>query len=124
MSSSVLSMLQLTQISPHLLQIAEKVLAKERISASDGNVLYSEGSLPFLSLLADVVNQRVNNNHVFFNRNFHIEPTNICINHCAFCSYRRHQEEEGCWDLSISDIRRIVESYHDSGATEVHIVGG
>jgi len=87
-------------------------------------LLFKEATLPVLSLLAEAVSQRVSHNHVFFNRNFHIEPTNICVNHCAFCSYRRRKDEEGCWEFSIEDIKEKVAAYKNSGATEVHIVGG
>jgi aminodeoxyfutalosine synthase len=124
MNSSVLSLLQLSGIAPNLMRVAEKVFARERINSSDGILLYTEGTLPFLALLADTASQRVSNNHVFFNRNFHIEPTNICVNHCAFCSYRRRKGEEGCWEFNIGDILEKIASYKDSGATEVHIVGG
>ena len=124
MSHSVLSLFQLTGIAPHLLRVAEKVLSNERINQNEGIQLYEEGSLPFLSLLADAVSRRAGDNHVFFNRNFHIEPTNICVNHCAFCSYRRRKGEEGSWEFSIEDIIGKVESSRNSGATEVHIVGG
>lgn len=124
MSNSVLSLLQLTGTAPQLFHVAGKVLSNERLSINDGILLYKEGSLPFLSLLADAVSEKVSKNHVFFNRNFHIEPTNICVNHCAFCSYRRRKGEEGCWEFSIEDIREKVASYKESGATEVHIVGG
>lgn len=124
MRNSALSLLQLTVTTPQLQRVAEKVLSNERISADDGNLLFNEGNLPFLSLLAEAVSQRDSNNHVFFNRNFHIEPTNICVNHCAFCSYRRRNGEEGCWEFSIEDIREKIASYKNTGATEVHIVGG
>ncbi|MCX6236939.1 MAG: aminofutalosine synthase MqnE [Bacteroidia bacterium] len=124
MNNSVLSLLQLTGIAPQLFRVAEKVLSNDRISVNEGILLYTEGTLPFLSLLAESASQRVSDNHVFFNRNFHIEPTNICVNHCAFCSYRRRKGEEGCWEFSIEDIKGKVDSYKNSGATEVHIVGG
>lgn len=106
------------------MRVAEKVLSTGRISVPDGNLLFHDGTLPFLSLLAEAVSQRISGSHVFFNRNFHIEPTNICVNHCAFCSYRRRKGEEGCWEFSTADIIAKVEAYKNSGATEVHIVGG
>jgi len=124
MNHSVLSLLKLSAIAPHLFSVAEKVLSEERISQDDGILLYNEGTLPYLSLLAEAVSQRVSQNHVFFNRNFHIEPTNICVNHCAFCSYRRRKGEEGCWEFSKEEIVAKVAGYKNSGATEVHIVGG
>jgi len=124
MNNSVFSLLQSTSIAPSLSLVAEKILKSERISVDDGILLFREASLPMLSLLSEAVSLRVSSNHVYFNRNFHIEPTNICVNHCAFCSYRRRSGEEGCWEYSIADIREKVTAYKDSGATEVHIVGG
>ncbi len=113
MNGSLLSLMQITGIAPKLLQVAEKVLSNERITLDDGNMLFREGTLPFLSLLAETVSRRVSNNHVFFNRNFHIEPTNICVNHCAFCSYRRRKGEDGCWEYGIEDVKEIVSSYNN-----------
>jgi aminodeoxyfutalosine synthase len=124
MDKSVLSLLRLTRISPGLLDIAEKVESGERISIEEGVRLFEEGELPYLSLLADAVCRHHNGNQVYFNRNFHIEPTNICINHCAFCSYRRKKGEEGSWEYCIDDIREKTASYLNTGVTEVHIVGG
>lgn len=124
MDNSVLSLLHLTETSPRLLQIAEKVICGERISVDDGIILFEEGDLPYLSLLADAVCCHHNADKVFFNRNFHIEPTNICVNHCAFCSYRRKKGEEGSWEYCIEDIREKTASYINMGVTEVHIVGG
>ncbi|MEI6137767.1 MAG: aminofutalosine synthase MqnE [Mariniphaga sp.] len=124
MNNSILSLFQTTGIAPRLFDIAERVLSNERINRSDGITLFEEGSLPYLSLLAESVSQRFSNNHIYFNRNFHIEPTNICVNHCAFCSYRRKKDETGCWEFSINDIVEKVASYKNNGATEVHIVGG
>ncbi len=124
MENSVLSLMQLAGIAPPLFRVAEKVISNERITPSDGVLLYNEATLPLLSLLAEAVSRRTSDNHVFFNRNFHIEPTNICVNHCAFCSYRRRKGEEGCWEFSIEDIIEKASSYKESGATEVHIVGG
>jgi aminodeoxyfutalosine synthase len=124
MDKSVLPLIKLTGTSPGLLRIAEKVLSCERISVDEGINLYEEGDLPYLSLLADAVCRHNNENNVYFNRNFHIEPTNICVNHCAFCSYRRKKGEEGSWEYCIDDIREKTTSYLNSGVTEVHIVGG
>lgn len=107
-----------------LLDIAEKVLKGKRISEAEGVRLYENGELGFLASLAGLVRKRINGDYVFFNRNFHIEPTNICANKCTFCSYRRQKGEEGSWELTIEEIGKKVESYIGSGVTEVHIVGG
>lgn len=105
--------------------VADKVLRGERINISDGLFLYEEGQLGFLSSLANFIRERKNGNNTYFNRNFHIEPTNVCIYTCKFCAYSRliKQRSEG-WELTYEDIMRIVRSYDDQPVTEVHIVGG
>ncbi len=107
-----------------MMEIAEKVLSGIRINPEEGVKLYEKGSIPFLSLLADALRQKTNGKQVFFNRNIHIEPTNICINHCAFCSYRRRKEQEGSWELCIDEMVKKAKAYRGTDLTEIHIVGG
>ena len=124
MSSTIFSFLKQSDLSLQLRKVAEKVAAGERISNEEGILLYKEGPLPFLAVLADHVRQRINGRNVYFNRNIHLEPTNICVNHCAFCSYRRKKGEEGCWEYGIDELVKLAESHALSGITEIHIVGG
>mgnify|MGYP001274327359 FL=1 len=105
--------------------IAEKILAKQRISPEEGVALFKKGSLPFLGALANHVRERLHGHKTYFNRNFHIEPTNICVFACNFCSYSRlyaHREEG--WELTTEQMLNIVKSYDGKPVTEVHIVGG
>ncbi len=104
--------------------IGEKILAGERITQEEGILLYEQGEVGLLGSLANVVRERKNGNKTYFNRNFHIEPTNICIYSCKFCSYVRKPGEEGAWEFSLEDILKTTESYKDKQVTEVHIVGG
>ena len=110
--------------TPELQNIAEAILSGQRISDSDALVLYQKAELGYLGILANYVREQKNGRNVFFNRNFHIEPTNVCINNCKFCSYSRKQGQEGVWEMSESQIFDIVKHYKNSKATEVHIVGG
>lgn len=119
-----LSLLFNSGASKEMMEIAEKVLSGIRINPEEGVMLYEKGSIPFLSLLADALRQKINGKQVFFNRNIHIEPTNICINHCAFCSYRRRKDQEGSWELCIDEMVKKAEAYRDTDLTEIHIVGG
>lgn len=108
-----------------LKNIAEKILAKERISAEEGVLLYKKAELGFLGALANHVRETKNGNNVYFNRNFHIEPTNICVFDCKFCSYSRLvKQKEDAWELSEEEILNIVKNYNGKPVTEVHIVGG
>ena len=105
--------------------IAEKVAAGERISSAEGLLLFEEGELGFLGVLANTLRERRHGYHTYFNRNFHIEPTNVCLYTCTFCSYSRliKQRSDG-WEYSLDDIMNIVKSYDGQAVTEVHIVGG
>lgn len=105
--------------------IAEKVYAGERISDEEGLYLFEEAPLGFTASLANFVREQKQGNKTFFNRNFHIEPTNVCIYTCAFCSYSRliKNREDG-WEYTMEDMLNMVKAYDDQPVTEVHIVGG
>lgn len=108
-----------------LRNIGEKILNGERISFDDGVALFERGSLSWLGALANFVREKKHGDKTYFNRNFHIEPTNVCVFSCKFCSYSRlyaHREEG--WELSVQQMMDIVKSYDGKPVTEVHIVGG
>lgn len=111
--------------STELKKIAHKVLNNERISVEDGVYLFKNANLSYLATLANFVREQKNGNLVYFNRNFHVEPTNICVYTCSFCAYSRliKQREEG-WELSIEQMMDIIKTYDDKDVTEVHITGG
>jgi len=112
-------------LTPELRQIAEKVANAERITEAEGLLLYEQGELGYLGALANLVRERKHGDKTYFNRNFHIEPTNICIYTCAFCSYSRliKQRSDG-WEYTLEEIMDIVRKYDHEPVTEVHIVGG
>lgn len=110
-----------------MLQIAdiiEKCRRAERITADEAITLWQQAPLWQLAELAVAAKRRVSGDKVYYNRNFHLEPTNVCLFECKFCSYRRRAGEEGAWDYSMDEVMDIVRSRKDSGATEIHIVGG
>ncbi|MEN8117455.1 MAG: aminofutalosine synthase MqnE [Bacteroidota bacterium] len=111
-------------LSTNLRDISLKVLNGKRISTEDALELYNSSNLALLGVLANHTKQRLSGNYVFFNSNFHLEPTNICVNHCKFCSYRRRTGQKGAWEYGINEMVADVKKYSQSGATEVHIVGG
>jgi aminodeoxyfutalosine synthase len=115
----------LQEKDPALQAIAAKIYAKERISREEGLLLFEKGTLPFLGSLANHVRERLHGDVTYFNRNFHIEPTNVCVFSCNFCSYSKlyAKRDEG-WELTIEDMLNIVKKYDNKPETEVHIVGG
>ncbi len=114
----------LLNISPELQKISEKVTNSERINSAEALILFKEAELGFAGMLANHVREREHGDLTFFNRNFHIEPTNICIYNCKFCSYQRKINQEGAWEYSIDEILDKVKEYENEAVTEVHIVGG
>lgn len=105
--------------------IQSKVLNSERITPEEGLYLYEHASLSELAYLANYIREKKHGNKSFFNRNFHIEPTNVCVYTCSFCSYSRliKKRDEG-WEYTHEQIMDIVKSFDDKPVTEVHIVGG
>ena len=112
------------QLPGELKRIADKIYAAERITPGEAVELYRSANLSLLGYLSCIVKERLSGKYVFYNRNFHFEPTNICVNNCKFCSYRRRSGQKGAWECSIDDIIKETEKHKVSGATEIHIVGG
>ncbi|MBS1743516.1 MAG: aminofutalosine synthase MqnE [Bacteroidetes bacterium] len=124
MTSSIDICIEATS-DPSLKAIAEKVKNGTRITDEECVLLFEKGSLAFVGALANFIREKLHGDVTYFNRNFHIEPTNVCVFSCKFCSYSRlyAHKEEG-WELSIDQMLDIVKSYDGKPVTEVHIVGG
>jgi len=104
--------------------IADKIEAGIRISENEGLLLYNRAGLSQLALLSGIVRRRHNSNYVFFNRNFHIEPTNKCVYNCRFCSYHKPEGDPESWEYSHEEMLDMVRKFDGKQVTEVHIVGG
>ena len=110
----------------HQLQnIGNKVIHNQRLSFNEGVYLFEKASLPYVGALANWKRESLHGDKTYFNKNFHIEPTNVCVFSCKFCSYSKlyAHKEEG-WELTIDQMMDIVKSYDGKPVTEVHIVGG
>jgi len=104
--------------------ITATVRAGRRISSEDARFLFESNDLLAIGELAALANQAKNGKNVFFNVNRHINPTNICVNRCAFCAFSRTSGEAGAYTLALEEICRRAAEAAAEGATEVHIVGG
>jgi aminodeoxyfutalosine synthase len=122
--AAIVSLVEATK-DKELQRIANKIINKERILFDEGVTLFEKGSLSWLGTLANFVREQKHGDKTYFNKNFHIEPTNVCVFSCKFCSYSKlyAKREEG-WELSIEQMMHIVKSYDGKPVTEVHIVGG
>lgn len=125
MTGHLKSLKDLPGLDSEMKSIAEKIENQVRISPEEGLMLFEKGSLATLGAMANYIRERKHGNYTYFNRNFHIEPTNVCVFSCKFCSYSRlySKREEG-WELSIDEMLDKVKAYDGQPITEVHIVGG
>ena len=125
MQTGIEALLHSNRIEAGLKNIADKIYNQQRISEEEGLLLFEKASLPFLGALANHVRERMHGDTTYFNRNFHIEPTNVCVFSCNFCAYSKlyAKRDEG-WELSIEQMLHIVQKYDGVPVTEVHIVGG
>ena len=114
----------LSRAAEPIASLGRKIIAERRLDAADGVMLYTGCDLGLLGALADYVKRQKSENRVYFNRNFHIEPTNICIYQCRFCSYACNTDSDDSWEESIESIVETAKCYRESDVTEVHVVGG
>ena len=117
--------LRQSNLDKSLLAIADKVQNNQRITEEEGVLLFEKGELGFVGALANYIADRLHHGKVYFNRNFHIEPTNVCVFTCNFCSYsRQYKHRDDGWELGMEQMLDIVRKYDGQPVTEVHIVGG
>ena len=117
--------LTLDSVSKNLQSIVKKIINQERITSVEGVKLYKEAPLSLLGLLANAIREQKNGNKTFFNKNIHIEPTNICVFDCKFCAYSiKISKKEDAWEYTIDEMVEKLKSYQENEITEVHLVGG
>lgn len=108
----------------NLRPIADKLTAGEALSYSDGVALYDSHDLHGIGRLANAVRENLHGNQAFYNRNRHINYTNVCALSCKFCSFYRKRGEEGAYEMPVEQVVATAIKAAEAGATEVHIVGG
>ncbi|MCB9753489.1 MAG: aminofutalosine synthase MqnE [Myxococcales bacterium] len=111
--------------SARFAQIRDKVRAGVPLDLEDGVFLYRSPDLLALGALANEERERRHGDRTFFNINFHINPTNVCVADCKFCSFARL--EPGMPQAYTMDLEQVqakfLERQHQP-VTEIHIVNG
>ena len=112
-------------LSSDLSTVVEKIQNKERIDNEEALILYNEAPLPLLGFLANEIRERKHGDITYFNKNIHIEPTNICVFDCKFCAYsRKLSKKSEAWEFTQEEMIQQILDHEDQDITEVHIVGG
>jgi aminodeoxyfutalosine synthase len=109
---------------PNLSRLGKKLAAAEALDYADGVALYQSRDLHGIGRLANAVRESRHGNQAFYNRNRHINYTNVCALSCKFCSFYRKRGEEGAYEMPVEQVVATAVKAADAGATEVHIVGG
>jgi len=104
-------------------KIKEKVFANHRLTRADGLALFRSNDLLALGRMATHVAHKKNGNRVYFVRNMHINPTNICVNQCKFCAFSKTKGEPGAYEMTLEDILKKARSAQEH-VREFHIVSG
>jgi aminodeoxyfutalosine synthase len=109
---------------PKLAAIRDKVHAGERLTFDDGLALEATSDLFTLGELANLVRERKNGNVTFYNVNTHLNPTNVCVYRCAFCSFRSDLKGPTGYVMTDEQILGRAREATERGCTELHVVGG
>jgi len=104
--------------------LLEKALNKERLSEEEAVFLYKNAPLSALGYVANELNKEKNQDRAYFIINRYLNPTNICVYKCKFCSFGVSKSDEKAFELSTDEVLKKIESSYEKGITEVHIVGG
>lgn len=107
-----------------LKNIQQKLDSGERLNREDGIALMQCTDLLGIGQLARQVKRRITGRQVFFNNNYHINLTNICVSRCKFCAFGRNRNDQGAYAMSLNEVLRQAERAQELNATELHIVSG
>ncbi len=107
-----------------LAEIRDKVHAESRLTFEDGLHLDQHADLFTLGELANLVRERKNGDRTYYNVNTHLNPTNVCVYRCTFCSFRADLKSPEAYVMSDEQILARAREATEKGCTELHIVGG
>ena len=90
----------------------------------DGRLLFDTADIWGVCELADLVRRRLHGDAAYYNINRHFNYSNVCALSCKFCEFYRKAGDDGAYTRDLDHARREALKAVESGATEMHIVGG
>src|SRR5438094_5573859 len=103
-----------------LADVRDKVLAGTRLTFDDGLYLDAHADLFTLGELANTVRERKNGTVTYYNVNTHLNPTNVCVYRCAFCSFRADLKSPKGYVMTDEQILGRAKEATEKGCTELH----
>lgn len=105
--------------------IRRRLDAGERLGFEDGVRLFTTPDLSALAALANRERERRWGDLTFFNRNVHVNATNVCEASCIFCSFSRLKTgDPNAYTMALDEAVGKVRALRSELITEVHIVNG
>ncbi len=111
-------------LDARLAPLAEKVLARERLSAADGLLVATTADLLAVGRLANHVREHRHGDVTYFNVNRHLNPTNVCVASCALCAFAEKYGGARGWTYTVEQAVEVAARDVTEAVTELHIVGG
>lgn len=112
------------QYAKELVEIADKIIAGERLTLEDGMTLYHSPHFAQVGAMANIVCLRRHGQRVSYIINRHLNHTNICALRCPLCAYSRDAGDEGAFCYTVTELLALAERYRSDNPAEFHIVGG
>ena len=108
-----------------LSDIDAKLVAGERLSFDDGVTLANCEDLHALGYLANREREKRHGDRTYYNFNLRLEPTNVCVASCLFCSFARLKPgDPGAYTMSLEQVFDKLRQRANQPLTEIHIVNG
>jgi aminodeoxyfutalosine synthase len=108
-----------------LSDVAAKLDAGERLSFDDGVRIAACPDLHALGFLANREREKRHGDRTYYNFNLRLEPTNVCVASCLFCSFARLKPgDAGAYTMSLEQVFDKLRARANQPLTEVHIVNG
>ncbi len=111
-----------------LSDIASKVVDGERLCFDDAIRLYQSADLVTIAALGCQARRRKagpdKEKWVYYIHNMHLNPTNLCIENCRFCSYASPTEKNKGYTLPLDKVLEEAAAGAALGINEIHMVGG
>src|SRR6478672_9084833 len=108
-----------------LLDIADKLDARERLTFDDGRRLFECADLLAVGCLANRERERRHAGRTYYNFNIRLESTNVCVASCLFCSFARLRPgDPDSYTMSLEQAWDKLRERSHQPLTEIHVVNG
>jgi 5-amino-6-(D-ribitylamino)uracil---L-tyrosine 4-hydroxyphenyl transferase len=85
---------------------------------------WTGSDLQLLRQQADLLRRRLIGDTVTYVVNRNLNFSNICVQHCSFCAFRRDPGQPGAYWLSLEELQERARQAQAAGATELCVQGG